>query len=94
MDGVGLPGSRASLGAQMGNHLAKEPRDSKDNTESLGNVRVVCEGLGVIQTQMDHFDELSLLSQASTRATSLGICHLCVEHGLPGASQSYSRPVR
>lgn len=46
--GLGLSSPKVSLETQMGNHLAKEPRDSVDNPESLGDVRVVCEGLGVI----------------------------------------------
>lgn len=92
MSGISLPSPGVSLETQVGNHLGKEPRNSKDNTESLGDIGVVCEGLGIIQVQMYDLDEFSFLSQASTRPTSLGICHLCVEHGLPGASQSYSRP--
>lgn len=94
MDGTSLSSPKVSLETQVGDHVAKEPRDSEDNTKSLGDVGVVGKGLGLVQVQMYHLDEFPLLSQASTRPTSLGICHLCVEHGLPGAGQSYSRPVR
>lgn len=59
---ISLSSPRVSLETQVGNHLAKEPRNSKDNTKSLGDIGVVCEGLGIIQIQMYHLDEFSFLS--------------------------------
>lgn len=81
-----------SLETQARGHTAEEPRDTKDHAEGLGNIRVIRKGPGTVHGQVHHLDELSLLSQAPTRAAPLGIRHLRVEHGLAGAGQSHARP--
>lgn len=84
--------SGVSVGTQARGHAAEEPRDTKDDTEGLGDIRVVCEGLGAIQGQVHDLNEFAFLSQAPTQARPLGVCHLCIEHGLAGAGQSHARP--
>ena len=81
-----------SLGTQARGHAAEEPRDTKDHAKGLRNIRVVRKGPGAVQGQVHHLDELSLLSQAPTRASLMGIRHLRIEHGLAGAAQSHARP--
>lgn len=78
---------------QARGHAVEEPGDTKYDAKSLGDIWVVSEGLCTIQGQVHNFNELTLLSQASAWAAPMGVGHLCVEHGLDGASQSHARPV-